>query len=490
MPSMPLKTSAPRRSAQKNKNRVLDRRARLILPPELWRAIFIIATDTLPHPLSIHDVDSLPSLSWNPRLSNEEYGKLYRESMRIKVAISQVNRYWNTVSREFLYHTIIIHRPSQITKLRRVLQYELKMSAVPATCRTWWIRSLQLKCRLDKSHFQEWSDLAFIIRSCPRLVALKAQVFPFPLPLNKSRNAPKTPWDLALASRIGRSETETHCHATLAFLNWEDSANLRLGQFLSKHPSLLSSLNNLTTLVLRYFGAGTTTAPSRAIILPVVHTLKLIDCPSWQDLSQWKFPSLRRLLVRNSMAPILGRHIFLEAHGPWITHLETDATGFKSFDQYNNTFESRYPNLQSLNIPVSVLFGVPGISWKLIHTKINTLGLWELESYRRQSTVHSISDIAKNLPNLQIIQDLSQESHVLREESIPPPEDAFFAESYRGFFNLLLHHASRRKIRLLDWTGNSIPFRKGNFGISLVLKGGIYYEYRTRELWSDSDYNL
>jgi hypothetical protein len=274
---------------------------KVLLPPELWIAVFRHAT-YLP---GCFDTAPLPPLQFEPRSWDMVQPYSPKMLLRTKSNLSRVSRLWKELSSPFLYEHLYISSPYHLFWISNALKQDFELSQSPDSASTphaFYVRRIDI--RLEEIEQYLWvKGVATLLSMCANIkVSLITTLHDF---------KPMFPVIIPII--------QAKC-PNLRHIYWNDF------QFKNSLIHWLPSLSTIEVLIIHdYLVADAEDWRVPDVFLPNVHTMEIDDLDGYDTLeiiSGWRVPSLRRLAVSVDFATQNHPLPFFERFGPSITSLD------------------------------------------------------------------------------------------------------------------------------------------------------------------------
>ncbi|KAJ7590218.1 hypothetical protein C8J56DRAFT_937123 [Mycena floridula] len=318
------------------------------LPAELWILIIRHATAIYPDPL-----DTSRAISFIDPPNSEIRHSQYRSSMRQKLNLTLVNKFWNKFAQEFLYEFVWISCSTDAEMLAETLaqQAESKQGRVQHGN---YIRRLHIQTstldRCNPAHLRTILDFSphLIVYSDYRSVRRNL--------LEESCNPGSSPEAIFKALAHPKNSLRR-----LSWTNYDDVAfHLRMTPMIEATAANLEFLElNFCSSHLHSMFNNTIPTPSSSTItlnLPALRTLKVtLDNATFTVLAAWTLPVLENLSVLSADFSYAGPGFseFFMVHGSKLNQLELGHSSSMIEEHYLTTPPQGNPQHHHHQIPLA-----------------------------------------------------------------------------------------------------------------------------------------
>lgn len=428
------------------------------------------ATDTYPSPFSIHRSTPLSPWERDPFTSGhyselEARRKLHALSMQHKLAISRVSKLWKELAVEFLFNSIRIHHPRQISLLTVALQIDGQqpMRAEEAKINVaWWIREVWID--LEKfPHSTSERDpppefgIYGILQNCPKIVAY--------------HGFGQSAWmgfhDLSEQCQLIKRIAETNCIGDSSRAGERIETSLRTDDELFRplyasssevlsisNPATISSIHSLELCLSPLDPHSRVPSVNIRVLLPNLTHLTLQDACSAQYATFFDTPSLKSLTYNVKIGN------FRPDQDPFALLLERNAEKLKELTIIQRmsrvhllAAKKRCSNLETMQMGWGNFDCYP--------PTVKTVGIWGLEHVVHKrwegQVLASVALLVEGTPLLREIKDPSWRSGLIRQRAFRSRNDPE-APSHRQFWARFLGilNQGSRSIQLIDWRGRNV----------------------------------
>lgn len=386
---------------------------------------------------------------------------------------------------EFLFNSIRIHHPRQISLLTMALQTDgqQQMRAEGAkTNAAWWIREVWID--LEKSRhsspgrdpppeFDVWS----LLQNCPRIMAF--------------HGFGQSAWmgfhDLSQQCQLIKRIAETNCIGDPSRAGERIETSLRTDDELFRplyasssevlsisNPITISSIYSLELCLSPLGPHSRVPSVNIRVLLPNLTHLTLQDACSAQYATFFDTPSLKGLTYNVKIGN------FRTDQDPFAILLERNAEKLKELAvpqrmsrEHLLTAKKRCSNLETMQMRWGNFDCYP--------PTVKTAGIWGLEHVAHNRwggmVLATVALLLKETPLLREINDPSWRSGLIRQRafrSCNDPEAPIHREFWAGFLGIL--NQGSRSIRLIDWRGRNVEMTDNG-----PLEDGMDYDDRVMD---------